>query len=53
MVNKPKPTLSKNMLDALKTAGGVETRSHDEWVKWKKNNPENGNWSTGKKRWGK
>ena len=44
MVNKPKATLSKKMLDGLKNAGGIETRSHEEWVEWKKNNQEDGNW---------
>ncbi len=52
MVNKPKLTqMSDKMRAFLEDAGGVETRSHEEYVEWQKNNPEDGNWITGPRRW--
>ena len=43
MVNKP--TKNNRLLANLKSAGigGKETRTHNEWVEWQKNNPEDGN----------
>lgn len=51
MVNKPK--INDELLAKLKKLeiGGKETRSHDEWIEEQKNNPEDGNWKTGPKRW--
>lgn len=53
MVNKPKINKNDKLLAKLEGAeiGGRETRSHDEWVEWQKNNQKDGNWTTGPRRW--